>query len=102
MKALQAFVESTQEVVTGEVHIKLFKGSATVIGTRSPLSLYKMDLSTYGASDGFNHEAAQGFIELYTLPLKVQSVQAAQVEGTNGISADMLGRINTKVKTQVH
>jgi argininosuccinate synthase len=102
MKALQAFVESTQEVVTGEVHLKLFKSSATVIGTRSPLSLYKMNLSTYGASDGFNHEAAQGFLELYTLPLKVQSVQASQVEGTNGINAEMLGHMNTKIKTQAH
>ena len=102
MTALLAFVESTQEVVTGEVNLKLFKGSATVIGTRSPLSLYKMDLSTYGSSDGFNHEAAQGFLELYTLPLKVQSVQAAQVEGTNGISAEMLGHMNTKIKTKAH
>jgi len=102
MKALLAFIESTQEVVTGEVHLKLFKSSATVIGTRSPLSLYKMNLSTYGASDGFNHEAAQGFLELYTLPLKVQSVQASQVEGTNGINAEMLGHMNTKIKTQAH
>ena len=102
MKALQAFVESTQEVVTGEVSVKLFKGSAVVVGTRSPLSLYKMDLSTYGAADGFNHGAAAGFIELYTLPLKTQSIQAAQLEGTNGISTEIMAQLKANCKTNAH
>ena len=102
MKALQAFIDSTQEVVTGEVAVKLFKGSAVVIGTKSPLSLYKMDLSTYGAADGFNHGAAAGFIELYTLPLKTQSVQAAQLEGTNGISNEIVAQMKANCKTNAH
>jgi argininosuccinate synthase len=102
MKALLAFEETTQEVVTGEITLKFYKGSATVVGSRSPLSLYNMDLSTYGASDGFNHAAAAGFLELYTLPLKGQSHQKAQLEGTNGISTEMMGQLKINGKTQAH
>lgn len=83
-KALLAFVDATQEVVTGEVAVKLFKGSSVVVGVRSPYSLYKTDLSTYGAEDGFDHTAAAGFLELYTLPLKVQAKAKAGQGGTNG------------------
>ena len=102
MRALLAFEETTQEVVTGEITLKFYKGSATVIGSRSPLSLYNMDLSTYGATDGFNHAAAAGFLELYTLPLKGQSHQQAQLEGTNGVSTEMMGQLKINGKTQAH
>jgi argininosuccinate synthase len=80
-QALLSFVDSTQEVVKGDVMLKLYKGSAVVVGTRSPNSLYQQDLSTYGAADGFQHSAAAGFMEIYNLPLKVQAqVGQAQME----------------------
>jgi len=71
MKALLAFVDSTQETVTGNVKIKLYKGSAVVVGRESPYSLYSKGLATYDESDTFTHESAKGFIELWGLPVKV-------------------------------
>nr|PZN41023.1 MAG: argininosuccinate synthase [Bacillota bacterium] len=70
-EALQAFFESTQKTVTGTVRVKLFKGSATVVGRKSPYSLYRYDLATYDAGDAFDHKAAVGFIELFGLPTRV-------------------------------
>jgi len=66
-QALQAYVESTQAAVTGEVRLALAHGGATVLGRRSPCSLYSHDLATYGAGDLFDHKAAVGFIALYGL-----------------------------------
>ncbi|MFD2925143.1 argininosuccinate synthase [Halobacillus naozhouensis] len=71
--ALQAFVEETQKVVTGTVKVKLFKGHHTVIGKKSPLSLYNDELSTYSKHDAFDHDAAVGFIKLWGLPTKVHA-----------------------------
>jgi argininosuccinate synthase len=65
--ALDAFIASTQAVVTGEVRLKLFKGSLDIVGRRSDFSLYDFDLATYGAQDRFDRSAAAGFIELYGL-----------------------------------
>ena len=70
---LMAYVLSTQRVVTGVVRIKLSRGTATVVGRKSPLSLYKYDLATYEKGDAFEHKAAEGFIKLQGLPLKTQS-----------------------------
>lgn len=70
-KALDAFVEETQEVVKGTVRLKLFKGSATVVGRKSLRSLYDMKLSTYAEGDIFDHKAAVGFISLWGLPTRV-------------------------------
>ncbi|ELK48840.1 argininosuccinate synthase [Halobacillus sp. ACCC02827] len=69
--ALAAFVETTQNVVTGTVKVKLFKGHHTVIGKKSPVSLYNEELSTYSKEDAFDHNAAVGFIKLWGLPTKV-------------------------------
>ncbi|HVL87183.1 MAG TPA: argininosuccinate synthase [Candidatus Thermoplasmatota archaeon] len=69
--ALRAFVDATQETVTGEVTLSLYKGNVTSAGRASPYSLYKTDLATYGRGDAFNHAAATGFIELWGLPLQV-------------------------------
>ena len=70
-RALDAFVTSTQETVTGTVRVKLFKGSAVVTGRRAPRSLYSHDLATFGRSTGYNQEDAAGFIHLFGLPTKV-------------------------------
>jgi len=70
-RALDAFVSSTQETVTGTVRVKLFKGSAVVVGRRAPASLYRHDLATFGRGAGYNPGDAEGFIRLFGLPTKV-------------------------------
>ena len=69
-ESLDAFVESTQARVTGEVSVKLFKGSATVVGRTSPYSLYNVALATYGAGDKFRQDMAEGFIYVWGLPAR--------------------------------
>ena len=71
--ALDAFIQNTQERVTGEVRIKLFKGNATIVGRQSDNSIYAPDLATYGAEDEFDHKAAEGFIYIWGLPTRVWS-----------------------------
>ena len=69
-KALDAFVNTTQEKVTGTVRVKLRKFSSCVIGRKSPHSLYKESLATYSAKDKFDQRLAKGFIDLWALPYK--------------------------------
>ncbi|HEY9749951.1 MAG TPA: argininosuccinate synthase [Allocoleopsis sp.] len=73
--ALDAFVQQTQERVSGTVRVKLFKGNATMVGRQSANSLYSPDLATYGAEDKFDHKAAEGFIYVWGLPTRVWSQQ---------------------------
>ncbi|MEO8456396.1 MAG: argininosuccinate synthase [Chloroflexota bacterium] len=70
---LQAYVESTQRHVTGTVRMKLHKGSAIVVGRKSPRSLYDFSLATYDKADQFDRTAAVGFISIWGLPVKVQA-----------------------------
>jgi len=72
--ALAAFLEETQKFVTGTVRVKLFKGHAIIEGRKSPYSLYDEKLATYTSDDEFDHNAAVGFIKLWGLPTKVQSI----------------------------
>ncbi len=74
---LAAYIESTQRFVTGTVRLKLFKGGSSVVGRKSPNSLYRHDLATYDKGDIFDQSAAVGFIHLWGLPAKTQ----AQVQG---------------------
>ena len=76
--SLDAFIDKTQEFVTGTVRIKMFKGSAMVIGRKSPYSMYDMGLATYAQGDQFDHSCAKGFIYVWGLPLK--TVAAAYKE----------------------
>ncbi len=69
-----AFVLATQVNVTGEVRIKLYKGQASAVGRRSPFSLYREDLATFGEDAVYKQQDAEGFIRLYGLPLKVQAL----------------------------
>ena len=71
--ALDAFIQQTQERVSGTVRVKLFKGNALMVGRKSDLSLYTPDLATYGADDKFDHKAAEGFIYIWGLPTRVWS-----------------------------
>jgi argininosuccinate synthase len=70
-KALAAFVDATQEYVTGDVRLQLYKGMCVPVGRRSPFSLYDKSLATYETGDMFDQSAAKGFIEIYGLPIKV-------------------------------
>jgi len=70
-EALDAFVAKTQEVVTGDVRLKLYKGSCTAVGRRSPYGLYQEDLATFGEDDVYRQADAEGFIRLYGLGQKV-------------------------------
>lgn len=79
---LDAFVDSTQQVVTGEVRVKLYKGTCRVVGRKSPLSLYNYSLATYDKGDAFNHEASIGFIHIFGLPVTLQA-QAQSAEKRN-------------------
>ena len=69
-EALQAFIDKTQEKVTGMVKMKLYKGNTIVSGRKSPYSLYDPELATYTAADQFDHKASEGFIKIYGLPYK--------------------------------
>ena len=73
-EALSAFVQKTQEPVTGDVRLRLYKGSCTVVGRRSPFSLYREDYATFGQDDVYNQTEAQGFINLFGLPMKVRAL----------------------------
>jgi argininosuccinate synthase len=70
-EALDAFIDKTQDRVTGIVRVKFFKGNAHIVGRRSQYSIYSPDLSTYGADDAFDHKAAEGFIYIWGLPTRV-------------------------------
>lgn len=72
-EALSAFVDKTQERVTGTVKLKLYKGNIINAGTWSPYSLYSEEIATFGESD-YNQKDAEGFINLYGLPIQVQAI----------------------------
>ncbi|MBD2443572.1 argininosuccinate synthase [Dolichospermum sp. FACHB-1091] len=69
--ALDAFIQQTQERVSGVVRLKLFKGNAIIVGRWSDNTLYTPDLATYGADDQFDHKAAEGFIYVWGLPTRI-------------------------------
>ena len=81
-EALDAFVDSTQGRVTGEVSVKLFKGSANVVGRTSPNSLYQGALATYGAGDAFRQEMAEGFIYVWGLPARTWAAVGGLAKAT--------------------
>jgi argininosuccinate synthase len=78
-QALAAFVEDTERDVTGEVRVRLFKGKAEAIGRRSPRSLYRQDLATFGTGMAYDHADAAGFIRLYGLPERVRALTRERV-----------------------
>jgi len=75
---LAAYVQSSQRYVTGTVRLKLYKGSSSVVGRKSPYSLYSHGLATYDKGDVFDQSASAGFIHIWGLPVKTQ----AQIQGT--------------------
>lgn len=73
-KALDAFIEETQKNVTGFVKLNLYKGNIIIAGRKSPYSLYREELATFGKEDVYDQADAKGFINLFGLPLKVRSL----------------------------
>ena len=82
-EAIQAFVESTQKYVTGEVKLKLYKGNIIKAGTVSPYSLYNESLASFTTGDLYDHHDADGFITLFGLPLKVRAMKMAEAVKEN-------------------
>ena len=81
--AVKAFVESTQEYVTGEVKFKLYKGNIIKAGTTSPYSLYSESLASFTTGDLYDHHDADGFITLFGLTLKVRALKLAELKKEN-------------------
>ncbi len=79
--ALDAFMESAQQTVTGEVRLKLYKGNCDVVGMRSPHSIYDFGLATYEEGDTYDRSAAKGFMDLYGLPNTVWAERSVDGEG---------------------
>ncbi|MGA7913464.1 MAG: argininosuccinate synthase [Candidatus Dormiibacterota bacterium] len=90
--ALYAFVDETQRHVTGEVRLKLYKGSSQVVGRKGPRQLYQLSLATYGKGDAFDQSAAAGFIKLWGMGVRT----SAQVQGR--LHARELGNLLGDVK----
>lgn len=77
-EALSAFVDSTQQTVTGKVKLKLYKGNIISAGVTSPYSLYSSELASFTTGDLYSHKDAEGFINLFGLPLKVRAMMKQQ------------------------
>ena len=79
-EALSAFVDKTQETVTGDVKLKLYKGNMINAGVTSPYSLYSEDFATFDADDVYDQKDSAGFINLFGLPIKVKAILDAERE----------------------
>lgn len=79
-EALDAFVNSTQETVTGKVRLKLYKGNIMSAGAKSPYSLYHEGFVTFGRDEVYNQKDAEGFINLFGLPLKIRALMKSEAK----------------------
>ncbi|MDO4281962.1 MAG: argininosuccinate synthase [Peptococcaceae bacterium] len=79
-ESIDAFVDKTQETCTGEVRLKLYKGNCTTAGMTSPYSLYNEEFVTFGEDEVYNQADAEGFINLFGLPLKVNALMKEHLE----------------------
>ena len=82
-EALDAFVDVTQQQVSGTVRLKLYKGNLILAGRKSPTSLYREDYASFGEEDVYDQKDAEGFIRLFGLPLKVEAQQAIERSGSS-------------------
>lgn len=73
-ESLDAFIEETQKNVTGTVRVKLYKGNCMAVGRKSPYTLYEPDIATFDKSELYDHKDASGFLNIYGLPIKVESI----------------------------
>ena len=84
-KAMSAFVKSTQEAVTGDVTLKLYKGNIMPVSVTSPFSLYSAGMATFDEDDCYDQSDSAGFIHLYGLPLKVRAIKAKEEPDMPGV-----------------
>ncbi|MBP3851623.1 MAG: argininosuccinate synthase [Erysipelotrichaceae bacterium] len=84
-KALSAFVTTTQETVTGDVTLKLYKGNILPVSVTSPYSLYSAGMATFDEDDCYDQNDSAGFINLFGLPLKVRAMKAEEFEDFPGV-----------------
>ncbi|MBM6678747.1 argininosuccinate synthase [Faecalicoccus pleomorphus] len=84
-KAMTAFVTSTQETVTGDVTLKLYKGNIIPVSVTSPYSLYSAGMATFDEDDCYDQSDSAGFIHLFGLPLKVRALKAKKVDDFPGV-----------------
>ncbi len=82
-EAISAFVDVTQQYVTGEVKLRLYKGNIIKAGTTSPYSLYSESLASFKTGDMYDHHDAEGFITLWGLPLKVRAMKMNELKKEN-------------------
>ena len=82
-EAISAFVDVTQQYVTGEVKLRLYKGNIIKAGTTSPYSLYSESLASFTTGDMYDHHDAEGFITLWGLPLKVRAMKMNELKKEN-------------------
>ena len=87
MSSMIAFTKESQKYVTGEVHLKLYKGNIIKDGTTSPYSLYNESLASFTTGDLYDHHDAEGFITLFGLPLKVRAMKLQEVEAKKKAAA---------------
>ena len=80
-EAISAFVDETQKHVTGKVKMKLYKGTAWPVASQSPYSLYNEEFATFSADEVYDQSDAEGFINLFSLPLKIRAIQKQNLEG---------------------
>ena len=83
-EALDAFVNTTQQTVTGTVRLKLYKGNIMSAGSKSPYSLYSQEFVTFEEDEVYNQADAEGFINLFGLPLKVRALMQQEMSKKNG------------------
>ncbi|MBR5429224.1 MAG: argininosuccinate synthase, partial [Firmicutes bacterium] len=89
-EAITAFVDKTQETVTGEVRLKLFKGNIINAGVTSPSSLFNQDFSTFDKDEVYNQQDADGFIRLFGLPITVRAIM--EEKHTRGKDTVVIGK----------
>ncbi len=95
-EAISAFVDKTQEQVSGTVKMKLYKGGAYVAARKSPYSLYNEEFATFSKDDVYNQHDAEGFINLFSLPLKIRAIQKMNAEGEVPAGHESLEKIVIK------
>jgi len=98
-EALSAFVNATQETVSGKVRLKLYKGSISAAGVTSPNSLYNTSLASFTTGELFNHADAKGFIRLYGLPVLVRSLMNQEKKGKGAAAGASTASSSGRAKT---
>ena len=102
MTALRAGIDAIQQNVSGAVTVQLYKGNVSLLGRTSPLSLLKDNLATYSVRDAFNHQASEGFIEIWSLPTEtanaVRQAQATKAGKKAAKSSPAKATVTVKAK----